>query len=263
MTDNLFWIHRDQIYAKGLDLGFSVFSPGHLLWLFGIAAFCFLLGKIYAGSGEKRRSNIRKLIGVSIILLEGLKVIVMGLFHVNNIEFLPLHLCSAGGLATVVYAMWPGKLKLDQLFGYAFFPAAVLAVIFPSANMYPWWNFYCLHIFIFHALIMVYFVMLAMAGEFRPTYKGLLISFAFMAVFAVPVYLINVNFGVNYMFIGMRSDVGILASLWDSVAVPYGRIPFTLLLGAIFFAVINVIHLIYVLLYKLGSAKIQGGNAGE
>ncbi len=30
MTDNLFWIHRDQIYAKGLDLGFSVFRPGIL-----------------------------------------------------------------------------------------------------------------------------------------------------------------------------------------------------------------------------------------
>jgi diguanylate cyclase (GGDEF)-like protein len=51
--------------------------------------------------------------------------------------------------------------------------------------MYPWWNFYCIHIFLYHALIIFYFVMLYMAGQFRPTYSGLLISFAFMAVFAI------------------------------------------------------------------------------
>ena len=258
MTDNLFWIHRDQIYAKGLHLGFSVFSPGHIIWLLAIALFSFVLGKIYAKAGTEGQSNIRKCMGLSIILLEALKIIVMGLFHVNNIEFLPLHLCSVGGLATVVYAMWPGKFKLDQLFGYAFFPAALLAVFFPSANMYPWWNFYCLHIFIFHAVIIAYFVMLYMAGEFHPTYKGLLISFAFMAVFAIPVYIINVKFNVNYMFIGMRSDVGFLASMWDNIAEKYGRPVFTLVLGAMFFAVTHVIHLLYVLIDRVCLKKKKG-----
>jgi uncharacterized membrane protein YwaF len=172
----------------------------------------------------------------------------MGLFGVNNIEFLPLHLCSVGGLATLVYAMWPGKWKVDQLFGYAFFPAALLAIFFPSGNMYPWWNFYCIHLFVYHALIIAYFVMLYMAGEFQPTYRGLLISFGFVAVFAVPVYIINVNFGVNYMFIGMRSDVGVLALLWDKVAVGYGRLAFTGLIGLLFFVTANILHLFYKLI---------------
>ncbi len=171
MTDNLFWIHRDQIYAKGLDLGFSVFSPGHIIWLLAIAVCSVIVGRFYVRLSETGRSNLRKAIGLSVILLDALKITVMGLFGVNNIEFLPL-----------------------------------LAIFFPSANMYPWWNFYCIHIFLYHALIIFYFVMLYMAGEFHPTYSGLLITFAFMAVFAVPIYQINVNFGVNYMFIGMRSD---------------------------------------------------------
>ncbi len=252
MTDDLFWIHRDQIYANGWKLGFSTFAPGHVAWLLAIAVCSYLIGKLYVKLRPEGRSDMRKILGLSVILLDAQKIIVMGLTHVNNIEFLPLHLCSVGGLATLVYAMWPGKWKIDQLFGYAFFPAAVLAIIFPSSNMYPWWNFYCIHIFLYHALIIFYFVMLFMSGEFRPTYKGLLISFAFMAVFAVPIYLINGKFGVNYMFIGMRSDVGILAAIWDNVAAVYGRLAFTLLLGAIFFAVIHVIHLIYLLICKLG-----------
>ena len=125
MVDNLFWIHRDQVYAKGLHLGFSTFAPGHIVWLVSIALFSFLLGLLYKKADENRKSNIRKVLGLSLILLDALKIIVMGLTHVNNIEFLPLHLCSVGGLATLVYAMWPGKLKIDQLFAYAFFPAAI------------------------------------------------------------------------------------------------------------------------------------------
>ncbi len=265
MTDQLFWIHRDMIYQKGLDLGFSVFSPGHIIWLLTIAACAFLTGKVYIKLGEEGRSNLRKGIGLSVILLDALKIIVMGLFGVNNIEFLPLHLCSVGGLATLVYAMWPGKWKLDQLFGYAFFPAAILAIIFPSANMYPWWNFYCIHIFLYHALIIVYFVMLYQSGEFRPSYGGLWISFLFMAVFAVPIYLINVRFGVNYMFIGMRSDVGLLASLWDKVAEPYGRLAFTILLAAMFLVTIHVLHILYLLIGWIGKriGKTNGGEGNE
>ena len=247
--------------AQGLDLGFSVFSTGHLIWLLAIAVSAWLTGKVYIKLGEEGKSNLRKGIGLSIILLDALKIIVMGLFGVNNIEFLPLHLCSVGGLATLVYAMWPGRWKLEQLFGYAFFPAAVLAILFPSANMYPWWNFYCIHIFLYHALIIIYFVMLFQSGEFRPTYKGLWISFLFMAIFAVPVYLINVRFGVNYMFIGMRSDVGVLASLWDKVAVPYGRLAFTALLAVMFLATIHVLHLIYLgIVWICKKRKKTGGG---
>ena len=257
MTDNLFWIHRDRIYEKGLDLGFKVFGPGHLIWLGAIAAAAWIVGRIYVKMSENGRSNLRKGIGLSVVLLEAAKIIVMGLFGVNNIEFLPLHLCSVGGLATLVYAMWPGRLSLDQLFGYAFFPTALSAILFPSATMYPWWNFYCIHIFVFHAIIIIYFVMLFMADQFRPRYSGLWLSFAFVGIFSIPVYRLNGIFHVNYMFIGMRSDVGILASLWDNIAVPRGRFVFTCVMAAIYLAVIHVFHVIYLIVAKVKQKHLQ------
>ena len=126
MTSEVFWMHRN--YALTHDItGYSMFGTGHLLWLLGIIVFSYVTGRCYSALSEHGRDNMRKTAAVLIILLEYAKIIAMGLFHVDNIEFLPLHLCSAGGLATLVYALWPGKLKLDQLFGYAFFPAALLA----------------------------------------------------------------------------------------------------------------------------------------
>ena len=163
MKESLFWIHRDQIYAQKLDIGFETFSTGHLVWLLAIAVGCYLSGRLYRRLDERGRENMRKTCALTILLLEAAKTIVLGLFRVDSIEFLPLHLCSMGGFAALVYALWPqSKNWLGQLFAYAFFPTALLAVVFPSTSMYPWWNFYCLHTFIFHALIIAYFVWLFM-----------------------------------------------------------------------------------------------------
>ena len=120
---NTFWLHRDQIYEQGLSLGFRVFSPGHLLWLAGLALFCFLTGRLYRSLDEKGRDNMRKACGLAIVLLEYMKVIVLGLFGVHMAEFVPLHLCSAAGLGVLVWAMWPRMNWLGQVFAYAFVPA--------------------------------------------------------------------------------------------------------------------------------------------
>ena len=248
----MFWIHRDQIYAQGLDVGFGTFSAGHLIWLLAIAVGCYLSGRLYRRLDGQARDNMRKACALTVLLLEAAKIIVLGLFRVNNIEFLPLHLCSVGGLATVVYAMWPqSKNWLGQMFAYAFFPTALLAVVFPSTTMYPWWNFYCIHTFVFHALILAYFVWLFMAREVRPNFKGLLLSLGFIALFAIPIYCINGVFGVNYMFIGMRSDVGVLAKLWDMLTPAYGRLGYSLVLFCILVAVELLFYFLYRLIGKL------------
>ena len=251
----MFWMHRDEIYAKGLSVGFKVFSPGHLLWLAALAAACFLTGKLYCRLGEKGRDNMRKGCALLVVLLEALKLIIMGLFKVNNIEFLPLHLCSVGGLATLVYAMWPKRDWLGQYFAYAFFPATVLAVVFPSTSMYPWWNFYCLHTFIFHGLIMAYYVWLAMSGEVIPRYKGLWIAYAGCAVMAFIIYHLNGAFGVNYMFSGMRSDVGVLALLWDLTVPRFGRAGYTVILNVIMIVFMHIFALVYFLIDRVAKRK--------
>ena len=90
-----------------------------------------------------------------------------------------------------------------------------------------------------------------MSREVRPDYRGLLLSSAFMIAFSIPIYHINGAFGVNYMFTGTRSDVGILAKLWDMLTPAYGRIGFTIALGCILFVVLHLFFLIYRLIGRL------------
>ena len=246
-----FWIHRDQIYEQGLSIGFKTFSAGHLVWLLCIALFCWLTGRYYASRDDQGKDRMRKACGLVIVILEYAKVIVMGLNQVNMREFVPLHLCSAAGLAVLIYALWPRRRWLGQLFAYAFMPSAILAVAFPSTTMYPWWNFYSLHTFIFHALIIAFFVWLFMDGEIVPDYKGIWLSMLFMALFAVPIYILDGIFQVNYMFIGTRSDVGILAAMWDRIVPVYGRLVYTLAFTLIMVVVTHVFFGMYTLLGKL------------
>ncbi len=250
---NRFWLHRDHIYEQGLSIGFGTFSIAHLLWLLFIAAFCWVTGSFYRSRSDSGRDRMRKSCGLAVVLLEYAKMIVMGLFQVNTLEFVPLHLCSVGGFAILVYAMWPGKRWLGQLFAYTFFPAAVLAVVFPSSSMYPLWNFYCLHTFVFHALIIAFFIWLLMAGEVKPDYKGLWFSFLFLLLFTIPIYCLDGQFHVNYMFIGMRSDVGILAAMWDTIVPRYGRLGFTAVLGLIMLVLCHILYGIYSLVNHLKS----------
>ena len=248
---NNFWLHRDQIYAQELSVGFKVFSAGHLIWLLGIALFCYLSARFYRNRDAKGRDKMRKVCGFTIVILEYAKIIVLGLFEVRMPEFVPLHLCSAAGLAVLAYAMWPHGKGLGQVFAYAFFPAAILAVVFPSTTMYPWLNFYCLHTFVIHGLIMAFFVWLFLCGEIVPDYKGLWQGLGFMALFSVPIYFLDGIFHVNYMFIGTRSDVGILAALWDRIVPAYGRPAFVAVMALIMIVVCHVFYGIYSLLGKV------------
>ena len=162
--------------------------------------------------------------------------------------FIPLHLCSVAGLAVLMYALWPRQNWLGQLLAYAFVPAAFMAVVFPSTTMYPWLNFYCIHTFVFHGLILAFFAWLFMSGEVVPDYRGLWLGFLFMVLFGIPIYFLDSAFQVNYMYLGNCTDVSILAKLWDRIVPHYGRPGFAVALGVIMLIDLHVFYAIYRLL---------------
>ena len=93
-----------------------------------------------------------------------------------------------------------------------------------------------------------------MSGEVVPDYRGLWQGFLFMAVFAVPIYFLDGAFQVNYMYIGNRTDVSVLARLWDIVVPDYGRPGFA---AALAIVMLIVVHVFYVL-YRLTGRKRRG-----
>jgi uncharacterized membrane protein YwaF len=108
---------------------------------------------------------------------------------------------------------------------------------------------------VIHGLILAFFVWLFMSGEVVPNYKGLWQAVVVMFLLYVPVYFLDGAFGVNYMFIGMRSDVGILAALWDKIVPVYGRTAFAVVLAVIMIVVMHVFYGIYFLLGKIRNSR--------
>ena len=194
------------------------------------------------------RENMLKICALIVILLEYAKIIVLGLSRVEMARFVPLHLCSMAGLAVMVYALWPHMNWLGQLFAFAFVPAALTAVLFPSITMYPWLNFYNLHTFIFHGLIIAFFTWLLMSGEIAPNYAGLWLSFLFVMTFSVPIYFLNNAFHTNYMYIVNRTDVPVLSTLWDKIVLKKGKPVFMALILAIMLIVMHFCYGIYALI---------------
>ena len=76
-----FFICEYQILEQGLDIGFKLYSPGHLIWLVALAVFISLFSQYYKKKNAEERCRIRKVFAVLIVLSEIYKdtvLIIMG-----------------------------------------------------------------------------------------------------------------------------------------------------------------------------------------
>lgn len=263
METTLFWAHKNRLETIDTDYGFSLFSAGHLAWLVGIAVFAVLIAVIYCKCDLKRRENIRKVMAVGVVLLEALKMCVMGLSHLDISEYLPIHLCSVGGLFILIDALWPNSRITHQLFLYAFTAGALMALICSSATIYPFWNFYSIHIFFFHGYLLVYPIMRLAAGEFKPTYYGVWISIAAVFLLGIPIFFIDGIFDVNYMFLGHPSDVSFLIAIWELCSPIGGRLLYALALAAVGVACMHLLYICYRIptILRWAGKKLKKHNA--
>ena len=187
-------------------VGFSLFGPCHLLWLVAFVLIAILVSATYRASDSKRRKRMRLLIAVLLIADEIFKQVVLiwkGLF---NLSYLPLHLCSINIFVIALHAVRPSRF-LSKFLYLVCLPAALAALLFPSWTKLPFANFMHLHSFTVHILLAVYPIMLAAAGEVGARARDLPGCITLMLALAVPVWLFNLQFGTNFMFL-MWADKG-------------------------------------------------------
>ena len=246
MDWELFWIQELKLAERGLDVGFGTFSIVHFLWLAFIAVLAAAYIFLYRRGGEDRRDNMRKIMGVFLILFEITKQIVMALTGVPVNEYLPLEICSFAEYSILIDAMWPKGRFLKQPLAYLFLPSAVMALSFPTVVVYPAINFYTIHQFLMHAGIMIYVLARISTGEIRPAYIGIWTSMAKLLVLVVPVYLIDLTFEKNFMFLTFHQNNPVLKMLWDVSGGSGGLI----YIAGITVFILLVLHIVY-LIYRL------------
>ena len=96
-----------QILEQGLDIGFHLYAPGHLIWLAAIAAAAFLFSASYRIKDKNERARARKIFAALILLSEIYKDTVLIIMGAPMMQYLPLHLCSFAIFGMLIDAFAP------------------------------------------------------------------------------------------------------------------------------------------------------------
>ncbi len=247
MRWDLFWVHKVFFGSTEADVGFSVFSATHLLWLGLMALFIAAFAARYRRSDEKGRDNLRKGMALFLILFEIVKQCVVGLTGAPAMETMPLEICSFAEYTILADAYWPKNRFFGKILITTFLPAAIMALAFPTVTAYPPINFYTIHQFVLHAGIAAYIFARYAAGEFRPRYADLWISLLAVSLAAALIYLIDLKFNGNFMFLTGHADNPVLLLLWN-LAGGNGGLAYVAALVAFVALVLHVVFGIYSLI---------------
>lgn len=198
----------------------------------------------YKNSDAQSRINIRKIIAISLAVCEIAKMITMILTKARVTNNLPLEICSFAEYIIILDALIKERKVYSSMLLYLFLPAAIMALVFPTTSILPLFNFYTIHQYIFHALIIAYALMRFISKETQLDYKNVWKSILIISIIAMFVYVIDRVFNRNFMFLMDTYDNFMLNIIWN---ITGGGIMYDL--GLVVFSII-VIHMFY-LLFKL------------
>ncbi len=250
MSFDNFWVYTEQANRENMNIGFELYSRGHLIWLLILAVASLIVVPAYIRSSEHKQAKIRKIFALGLLISEIVKDIIIVIIGAPISAYLPLHLCGYAIFFILMDAFLPKQKITGQLFAYAFGPGALAALLFCSWTMLPlFWNFMTIHSFIFHWAIVTYLIMRLADGEIRPDYKGLWISVLTMALLAVPAYLVDMKTGYNYMFIYEVQRNSPLEIAWEIFGTRFGKPGYVF--GAVLLIIV-IFHALYLIYGILG-----------
>ena len=277
MSFEYFWTNKIEIQEQNLDIGFGLYSAGHLIWLAVIIAAAALIstyykgldghGSIYIrsnavtspgnrGIGQQRQRNMRRFFAVALAVSEIVKDLILYFTGFWAAEYLPFHLCGLAIFALLADAFLENQKITGQMIPYAFMPGAASALLFCNWTEYPFLNFMNIHSFVFHAWIVFYMVMCYRNGEYRPTYRGLWMTVGIVLLFVPGLFWFNLNNGTNFLFLNEASEGSPLVPIWNLLGTRFGYPGY--LAGCVALVVV-VFHCLYLLYRFLGrrSARQQ------
>ncbi len=188
------------------DNPFIIFGPPHLAALAIIGLIVFLLARYGSKMSARQRMWFRYGVGTLLVLNEGawhLWHLATGRWTVQTM--LPLHLCSLLVFSTAYMLLTRNK----TIFEFSYFMgigAAIQALLTPDLGIYGYPHFRFFQTFISHGLIFVSPFFMVFVEGFRPQWRSLLRVFAILNVYMVPVLILNLLIGSNYLFIAHRPE---------------------------------------------------------
>lgn len=238
-----FMTHKDNMPAH--EPGYGQFSLGHffLLLLSTLLIFAFVV--LYAHAEAARKIFLLRSIAFTLIFIEAIKMIVIALSDVKLSNYLPLEICSFGAYFIVLDSIFVGNTIFPEMLLTLFLPAALMAILVPTTSTLPILNFYTIHQFLYHDLIIAYIAARFLCKEIPLTYSGVWISIVQILLLAGIIYLIDVHFDKNFMFLRDPYGNPLLGFIWK---VCKGGFGYTLGLVAFCILMIHVFYLFFKLI---------------
>ena len=270
MSFEYFFTNKLEIEAQHLDIGFSLYSAGHLIWLAVIAVAAGLISTYYKGLdghgsihirsnavtlpgnrnvGQQRQRNMRRFFAVMLAVSEIVKDLILYFTGFWSAEYLPFHLCGLAIFALLADAFLENQKLTGQMIPYAFMPGAASALLFCNWTEYPFLNFMNIHSFVFHGWIVFYMVIRYRNGEYKPTYKGLWMTVAVVLLLVPGLFWFNLNYDTNFLFLNEASEGSPLVPIWNLLGVRFGYPGY--LAGCVVLVVV-VFHGLYLIYSLLG-----------
>ena len=208
----MFFLTGDKL-PEGV--GFKTFDLTHMLWL----AVCLIVWvgvcAFHKKLAPEKRNILLKTLGIYIFLQEMGKNLVLILMGDFGWGYLPFHLCGINILLITFDTFKQTKVVRSFLYYFAI-PGAALALLFPNWTGSPVWNFFHIHSFTIHMLLVLYPLLLVTTDQVDTDLKSAFKSVALLVVMAIPVYGLNLLWDTNFMFL-MEPDSGNPLELFEKL----------------------------------------------
>lgn len=199
----MFFVTSDNI-PEGV--GFQTFGLTHLVWLLAGLLFCVAACIFYHKLSADKRKRMLTVLGAYIFCQEMSKNLVLIFLGEFSWGYLPFHLCGINIL--LIFFDIIKQTKVVRSFLYYFsIPGALPALLFPNWTEMPVWNFFHIHSFTIHILLVLYPLLLVTTNQVSTDLKSALRGIGLLVAMAIPVYGLNLLWGTNFMFL-MKPDSG-------------------------------------------------------
>ncbi len=199
-----FWKEQDDVPA---GMGYPLFGIVHIMST-GITLLMVLCGiKAFLRLETGGRKKVLKAIPLLMLFMEIFKDCFLIRVHRFGLGFLPLHVCSIGIFIFLIREYVPSRRVKEfcgELSYVLIMPASFAALLFPDWTVYyPVWNFMNLYSYMWHGLLILYPLLLRLAGEVEPSIRHIYRPVIFLLVVTPFIYLFDKSFNCNYFFVNV------------------------------------------------------------
>ncbi|MBQ4119286.1 MAG: TIGR02206 family membrane protein [Clostridia bacterium] len=199
----MFFITNENVPS---GVGFSTFDATHLLWLLAFALLSAFSIILYRRLNTQKRVIMLRILGGLVLFFEILKNIVAIAVNDFGVGHLPFHLCGINVVLISFDIFKITKIVRNFLY-YIGIPGAMLALLFPNWTTLPCLNFFAIHSFVIHMLLVLYPLILVTSGDIKPNIKDIPRAILLLVLMAIPIYFLNLLWDTNFMFL-MNPETG-------------------------------------------------------